>query len=109
MNGREVGALKRTIGQTVRLFRVSAGLRQKVLAQRLGITPNYLSLVENDRKQPGKKLVLKIAEEFGIPASHLSWYAEKSSGLSEEQERVSQIVDEIFEQLQTLRIITGIE
>jgi len=37
------------IGQRLREIREQSGLTQKVLAQRSGTTPNYISRIENDR------------------------------------------------------------
>jgi transcriptional regulator with XRE-family HTH domain len=63
------------IGNSIKLVRSIAGLTQEGMAQRLGITSNYLSLVENQKATPSLALVEKIEQEFDVPASFLLWNA----------------------------------
>jgi len=43
------------------------------MAERLDITSNYLSLVENDRREPSLTLLRKIASELDVPLGYFLW------------------------------------
>lgn len=53
-------------GEVIRMLRELKGWTQDVLAERSGISPTNLSLLENDRVDIGKKRVLQLAEAFGV-------------------------------------------
>lgn len=59
------------LGNTLRLLRVAAGLKQVDLAARVGVTPNYLSMVENGKRVPSLSFVKSISEELDIPVGLL--------------------------------------
>lgn len=64
-----------TLGRTLAAFRKLAGIKQKELAKRIGVTPNYLSLVENDKREPSITTLLKISKEIKQPLSYIFWTA----------------------------------
>jgi transcriptional regulator with XRE-family HTH domain len=55
-------------GQTIKILRTALGVSQGSLARRLGITPGYLSLVEQDKREPSLGFLRKIAVYFDVPA-----------------------------------------
>lgn len=59
------------IGRSIKFVRVAAGIRQNEMAERLGISQNYLSLLENNKSEPSLSLLRRISEEFGVPMSFL--------------------------------------
>ena len=59
------------IGRSIKFVRVAAGIRQGEMAQRLGISQNYLSLLENNKAEPSMSLLKKISTEFKVPVSFL--------------------------------------
>jgi transcriptional regulator with XRE-family HTH domain len=59
------------IGRGIKFVRVAAGLRQGEMAKRLGISQNYLSLLENNKAEPSLSLLRKISSEFHVPVSFL--------------------------------------
>lgn len=61
------------IGKKIRVFRELAGVRQGELAKRVGVSPNYISLVENGRREPSLKFLKRLAHEFDLPISVLLW------------------------------------
>lgn len=61
------------IGRKVRVFRQLAGLRQKELASRVGVSDNYVSLVENLRREPSLKFIGKVADELDLPIAAFFW------------------------------------
>lgn len=50
------------IGIQIKLLRVTWDMSQKEMADSLGISQNYLSLVENGHSLPSTKLLAKIVE-----------------------------------------------
>jgi transcriptional regulator with XRE-family HTH domain len=77
------------IGQIIKILRAALGLRQKDLAERVGIQPHYLSLVEAGKRQPSLAVLRKIASKLDVPVSLLFWEAEQRPELiaTEHQER----------------------
>lgn len=55
------------IGEYIRSLRSSGGLSQKELAERIGISPSMLSLVESDRRDPTIRLLRDVARALEIP------------------------------------------
>lgn len=51
-----------TIGGRIRSARQGQGLKAKELAQMIGITPNYMSMVEQGARTPSDELLGKVAE-----------------------------------------------
>jgi hypothetical protein len=51
-------------GSKIRMLRRRHGLRQVDLAERLGISPSYLNLIEHDQRPLTAPLLLKVAELF---------------------------------------------
>ncbi len=64
-----------TLGQTLKLLRTAANLKQAPLAQDLGVTVNYLSLVENNRREPSLSFLKKFAEQMDVPLGYFLWLA----------------------------------
>ncbi len=60
-----------TIGKTLKLVRITADVSQRKLARDLGVTPGFLSLVENGKRQPTLTFLNAAAERFRIPAGFL--------------------------------------
>lgn len=59
------------IGRSIKFVRVAANLRQGEMARRLGISQNYLSLLENNKAEPSLSLLRRISSEFNVPMSFL--------------------------------------
>ncbi|HRN76897.1 short-chain fatty acyl-CoA regulator family protein [Ottowia sp.] len=70
------------IGTKLRQQRKLRGLLQADLARAAGISPSYLNLIENDKRQVGGALLLRIASELGIEVEELS--GEKEQRLLDE-------------------------
>lgn len=51
--------------------RERAGLKQQELADKIGITREYLSAVENNHKKPSFSLLQQIAEVLDVPLKNL--------------------------------------
>jgi len=60
-----------TIGNRIREMRKARGLTQENLEQKSGISRNFISLVENNRKGISFSSIEKIAEALGLSSSQL--------------------------------------
>jgi len=54
------------LGKKVRALRTKEGLTQAALAERLGISPSYLNLIEHDQRPVSANLLLKLAQAFDL-------------------------------------------
>ncbi len=98
------------VGKGIKFVRVASGLKQGEVAQRLGITQNYLSLIENNRAEPSMGLLRKVSEVFCIPVAFLVWedampLQGETPEVTEKYERIRGLVHE----LQRLRIARALE
>lgn len=57
------------IGNNIRKCRRESGLTQEEVAERLGVTPDYVSKVENAQKHPSLKLLDKLATLYNMEMS----------------------------------------
>lgn len=55
------------LGKRIKTIRINAGIKQKELAKKLGVTPNYLSLVECGKKQPSLPFMERLSKTLGAP------------------------------------------
>ena len=55
------------LGTAIKLIRTSSGLKQKDVATKVGVTSNYISLVESGNREPSVSLLKKLATIFGVP------------------------------------------
>ena len=49
-------------GKRIKVLRARQGLTQAAFAQRLGVTPSYLNLVEHDRRPVSANLLIRLAQ-----------------------------------------------
>jgi transcriptional regulator with XRE-family HTH domain len=59
------------VGRRVRELRTSRGLSARAVAARAGITPAYLSRLENDRVSPTISTLTRVLQAIGVPVSQL--------------------------------------
>jgi transcriptional regulator with XRE-family HTH domain len=56
-----------TLGNAIKVVRTASGLRQRELARKIGVTANYMSLVEGGKREPSIALLNRLAKGLGIP------------------------------------------
>jgi|AntAceMinimDraft_16_1070373.scaffolds.fasta_scaffold08222_6 transcriptional regulator with XRE-family HTH domain len=66
------------IGEALRLIRVFHDCKSKDLALELGISPSYLSEIENSRKRPSIDLIAEYARVFKTKPSVILYFAEET-------------------------------
>jgi transcriptional regulator with XRE-family HTH domain len=59
------------IGQTIRILRTAQKISQGSLAHQLSVTPGYLSLVEQDKREPSLSFLNRVGEHFDVPVGFL--------------------------------------
>lgn len=59
------------IGQFLKEIRMKNGIKQKILAEKLKISANYLNLIENGKRLPGLFFIKDVSAVFDIPYSYL--------------------------------------
>lgn len=92
----EIAELRKEIGARIKKLRQSKELSQYVLAGSVGISQNYLSLVESGRYKISDILMMKIANELDTTIQYLMGFDEKPE--IEEHEATSPKEDQLFEQ-----------
>jgi transcriptional regulator with XRE-family HTH domain len=60
-----------TLGERIRKERKAAGLSQRDLAQRVGVSFPHISKVEADKEPASPELLTRIAQEVGIEPDEL--------------------------------------
>ena len=63
------------LGRTIKKLRIDKELSQEQLAIAADITPSYLSLIENDRRDASISVLRRIAEAIGVPPEVIIWDA----------------------------------
>ena len=93
---------KENIGRTIRLLRTAAGIKQKELAETVGIQPNSLSLIESGRRGLSLTLLRLIAKALDVPVSLLFW---DSGGYSRKTSRETALLKQLKEQLLDMEVL----
>ena len=64
-------------GERLREERIKQHMTVEVVAKNCGVSRSYITLIENGRRAPGKKILAKIADALHIKVSVvLNWYLE---------------------------------
>lgn len=48
------------------MIRKESGLTQELFAKRIGLTKNFVSLIENGRRDPSDRTINDVCREFGV-------------------------------------------
>lgn len=63
------------IGKALKETRIKADLRQKIVAEKTGITASYISQVESGKKNPSIEIIEKLCKLYKIPVAIIMWKA----------------------------------
>lgn len=80
------------IGSIIKAERKKRRLSQNQLAARCGITVTYLSLIENDKKEPTVSLLRTIAENLNLPLPILLFMSLDDEDIPESKKEFFNIV-----------------
>ena len=67
------------ISEALRLLRVFHDLKQKELAEKLGISKSHISEIENGNRTPSLDVVGRYSECFSVPVSSIMFFSENLS------------------------------
>ena len=80
------------IGKTIRRIRTERDISQRDLAEAAELTPSFLSLLENDHREPSLAALRRIAEALDVPAEVMIWDAvDLPSQLDGEDRRICEL------------------
>ena len=97
------------IGTTLKLLRVASDLRQTSLARDLNVTANYLSLIENGKKEPSLTFLKKFSQRFDLPLGYFLWIALEDVSLPAEldlKDKMDKLLVNILHQKKTDALIS---
>ena len=66
------------LGVQLRKARLAAGLTQEQLAVRAGISREYVSLLEHDRKSPTLDMLFRLCRAMGVGAANIIGRVERA-------------------------------
>lgn len=69
------------IGKTIKMCRTLKNMNQNKLAERAKISDSYLSLIEQDKRDPNLSVIENIADALDIPISILIFLAAEKDDL----------------------------
>lgn len=85
------------IARAIRFVRLARGVSQHDLADRVGISPSYLSLMESGKKEPSLSMIRSLARGLDISDDLLLLSAIDYSALrSEDTKAMSTLADELL-------------
>jgi len=70
------------LGRAIKVMRTASGIKQKDIANKIGVTPNYVSLVEAGKREPSIAFLRRIAKVIGVPVGLFFLWAESADGSS---------------------------
>lgn len=82
------------IGQAIQTLRKTAGISQKELAEKAGISANALCAIEKDKSFPSKQTVRDICQALNIPAGLLLFSAITEEDIPEEKRPIFEALKE---------------
>jgi transcriptional regulator with XRE-family HTH domain len=62
---------REVLGRTLRAAREEQGERLVDIAERAGISPQYLSEIERGRKEPSSEMIAAVTGALGVDLAHL--------------------------------------
>jgi transcriptional regulator with XRE-family HTH domain len=59
------------IGKTIKFLRIAKGLKQSDLAEQAKVSTNYISLLENDKREPSLSFLKELSNILDVPVGLL--------------------------------------
>jgi transcriptional regulator with XRE-family HTH domain len=93
------------IGKTIKFLRIAKGLKQSDLAERVKVSTNYISLIENDKREPSLSFLKELARILDIPVGLLFLELDMSKKEVSPQERdLLMKMRDLMVQIETVRL-----
>jgi transcriptional regulator with XRE-family HTH domain len=77
------------LSEALRLLRVFHDMKQKELADNIGLSKSYISEIENGNRTPSFEVIEKYAAHFKIPVSSIVFFSEQIEGARSKKSAVS--------------------
>ena len=86
------------IALRLKLFRIAADLNQRQVADELGVSVNFVSMLERGKRDPTLKYLQAFASLVGVPVSALLWEPAQSAERSAEVQMLHERVGDLMAQ-----------
>ncbi len=84
------------LGMALKVVRTASGIKQKDIATKLGVTPNYISLLEGGKREPSISFLKRLAKVLKVPTGLLLlWDEADNKLLSKDFEQVRNLLTEL--------------
>lgn len=87
------------LGEAIKMARKQRGLKQNTFAEMCDITPAYLSMIENNQKEPTIATVKIIGEKLNIPAPFLFFMAIDEEDIKPEKREAFKLISPALKSL----------
>lgn len=77
------------VGRAIRLCRAKRGVSQGVVARQANCSDSYLSMLENNRRDPTLSMLMRIAQALQMPVGLLFFLAADQEDLGPVDERTT--------------------
>ena len=92
-----------SVGQLIKIARINKKLGQEDLAKKAKVTTNYISLIENNKKDPSLNFLREIAKFLDIPFILLAWEKiDMPKGKTGAEKKISSQLEKMLEEAQQL-------
>lgn len=92
-----------TIGQLIKIGRIGQKMNQDNLAKKLDVSKNYISLVENGKKDPSINFLKNTAKLLKIPLVLLIWEKmDLPEGKTKEEKEIRKQIDKMMDKAHDL-------
>lgn len=80
-------------------LRQKQDLKQKEAAKRARMSPTYLSLVENGKKEASVQVLRRLSKLYGIPYVVLAWEKPETKSLGKKEKAIIRNIDSQMHEL----------
>ncbi len=82
---------------------MNKGISQDILADMLNVSKNYISLIENNKKDPSISFLKKMSKHLDIPLILLVWNKiDLPAGKTKEEKIIKEQLTKMFEKAQQI-------
>lgn len=87
------------LGLSIKTLRNHRGLKQKVFAEKIGISQSYLSQIEHGAKSPSMDVIESISRFLEIPIPVMFWFGLSESDVKEDKVRFYKVLKPLADNL----------
>lgn len=93
-----------TLGNAIKVVRTATGMKQREVAAKVGVTANYMSLVEGGKREPSIAFLNRLAKALGTPVGIFFLWQEMGDNETDSK-RIDKIRD-LLTRLEAMYITT---